>query len=203
MSPEPTATRKPRSDVLRNRATLLDTAGRHFLQHGIGTSLDAIAKEAGVGAGTLYRHFPTREALLVAVLQTRSEELAQRREVAEQVSDPAEALQMWLSALEAYLNSFNGLPEPLMAAARASEPSNPLTLPCQELIAVTDGFLGAAQQSGNARPSVSGRDLFMAAAALAWIRGTGGADDTTLTGIRNLMAGGYQQVPTATNRSQT
>ncbi|WP_439145725.1 TetR/AcrR family transcriptional regulator [Streptomyces canus] len=66
--------RKPRADVQRNRAALLETAQRHFLQHGVGTSLEAVAKEAGVGPGTLYRHFPTREALLAAVLQTRSEE---------------------------------------------------------------------------------------------------------------------------------
>ncbi|MGY1967166.1 TetR/AcrR family transcriptional regulator, partial [Nocardia gipuzkoensis] len=64
--------RKPRADVQRNRAALLETAQRHFLRHGVGTSLEAVAKEAGVGPGTLYRHFPTREALLAAVLQTRS-----------------------------------------------------------------------------------------------------------------------------------
>ncbi|MFE0739269.1 TetR/AcrR family transcriptional regulator, partial [Streptomyces sp. NPDC058855] len=48
--------RKPRADVQRNRAALLETAQRHFLQHGVGTSLEAVAKEAGVGPGTLYRH---------------------------------------------------------------------------------------------------------------------------------------------------
>ncbi|MET9681003.1 TetR/AcrR family transcriptional regulator [Streptomyces coeruleorubidus] len=60
--------RKPRADVQRNRAALLETAQRHFLQHGVGTFLEAVAKEAGVGPGTLYRYFPTREALLAAVL---------------------------------------------------------------------------------------------------------------------------------------
>lgn len=193
MNSEHSAPRKLRADVLRNRATLLDTAGQHFSQHGVGTSLDAIAKEAGVGAGTLYRHFPTREALLAAVLHTRSEELAQRQEAAQNISDPAEALRAWLSALETYLNSFSGLPEPLMAAARASEPDNPLTRPCEELMAVTDGFLSAAQQAGYARDEVTGRDLFLATAALAWVRGTAGPDDAALAGLRNLIAGGYEQ----------
>ncbi|WP_406121467.1 TetR/AcrR family transcriptional regulator [Streptomyces canus] len=50
--------RKPRADVQRNRAALLETAQRHFLRHGVGTSLEAVAREAGVGPGTLYRHFP-------------------------------------------------------------------------------------------------------------------------------------------------
>lgn len=191
MTPE--ATRKPRADVLRNRALILETAQRHFLQQGVNTSLDAIAKEAGIGPGTLYRHFPTREALLAAVLQTRSEELAQRHAEAARLSDPSEALQVWLSALEEYLNSFSGLPEPLMAAARASEADNPLTLPCTELTEMTEGFLAPAQRSGAARPDVTGRDLFMAAVALAWVRRASGPDDASLTGLRNLMAGGYQQ----------
>ncbi|GHD07491.1 hypothetical protein GCM10010313_26720 [Streptomyces violarus] len=71
--------RKPRADVQRNRAALLEAAQRHFLKEGVGSSLEAVAKEAGVGPATLYRHFPTREALLAAVLQTRSKELVARR----------------------------------------------------------------------------------------------------------------------------
>ncbi|MGX5210314.1 TetR/AcrR family transcriptional regulator [Streptomyces violaceus] len=71
--------RKRRADVQRNRAAPLKEAQRHFLKEGVGASLEAVAKEAGVGPATLYRHFPTREALLAAVLQTRSEELVARR----------------------------------------------------------------------------------------------------------------------------
>lgn len=107
--------RKPRADVQRNRAALLETAQRHFLQHGVGTSLEAVAKEAGVGPGTLYRHFPTREALLAAVLQTRSEELVARQADIDQLGDPAEALEQWLRAMEEYFSAFSGLPDPLMA----------------------------------------------------------------------------------------
>ncbi|GHF97206.1 TetR family transcriptional regulator [Deinococcus piscis] len=191
------ATRKPRADVLRNRALILETAQRHFLQHGVNTSLDAIAREASIGPGTLYRHFPTREALLAAVLQTRSEELAQRQTAAEQLEAPLEALQTWLSALEDYLGSFSGLPEPLMAAARASESDNPLTRPCTELIDTTGQFLGAAQQSGHARSDLTGRDLFLGVAAVAWVRGADRTEGTSLAGLRRLMAEGYQQ-PTRT-----
>src|SRR5215468_4658859 len=59
--------RKPRSDALRNRDRLLEVAKEAFARSGADTSLDDIAKQAGVGAGTLYRHFPTRDALLEAV----------------------------------------------------------------------------------------------------------------------------------------
>ena len=56
--------RAPRADAQRNRDHILDIAEQYFSEHGVAGSLDAIAKQAGVGAGTLYRHFPTREALL-------------------------------------------------------------------------------------------------------------------------------------------
>lgn len=187
--------RKPRADVQRNRATLLETAQRHFLRHGVGTSLEAVAKEAGVGPGTLYRHFPTREALLAAVLQTRSKEFAVRQVAVEQLGDPAEALEQWLRAMEEYLSAFSGLPEPLMAAARAQEPDNPLTIPCDTLITATDQYVHAAQLAGHVRASVQGYDLFLAACSVAWIKGTG-AEGEALDRLRMLIASGYRQQDT-------
>lgn len=184
--------RKPRADVRRNRAALLEAAQRHFLQDGVGTSLEAVAKEAGVGPGTLYRHFPTREALLAAVLQTRSEELVARQAVVEQLDDPAEALEQWLRAMEEYFSAFNGLPDPLMAAARAQDPDNPLTIPCGILITATDQFLRIAQDAGRARTSVRGYDLFLAACSVAWIKGNG-ADEESLSRLRSLIATGYRK----------
>ena len=118
MSSIETGERKPRADVVRNRASILDTAQRHFLAFGVGTSLEAVAKEAGVGPATLYRHFPTREALLAGVLQSRSEELITRQTQIAQMADPDDALQQWLRALEDYFGAYSGLPEPLMRAAR-------------------------------------------------------------------------------------
>ena len=61
---EPAAIRKPRADAERNRIRLLETAKAAFAEKGSGASLDEIARIAGVGAGTLYRHFPTRDALV-------------------------------------------------------------------------------------------------------------------------------------------
>ncbi|MBA2951876.1 TetR/AcrR family transcriptional regulator [Streptomyces himalayensis] len=185
--------RKPRADVQRNRAALLETAQRHFLQHGVGTSLEAVAKEAGVGPGTLYRHFPTREALLAAVLQTRSEELVARQADIDQLGDPAEALEQWLRAMEDYFSAFSGLPDPLMAAARAQEPDNPLTLPCDTLITATDKYVQAAQLAGRVRESVKGYDLFLAAVSVAWIKGTGATDEESVDRLRALLASGYRE----------
>ncbi|GAA4898482.1 TetR/AcrR family transcriptional regulator [Streptomonospora salina] len=185
--------RKPRADVQRNRAALLDAAQRHFLAHGIGTSLEAVAKDAGVGPGTLYRHFPTREALLAAVLQTRSAELEQRRADIDQIDAPAEALRQWLQAMEDYFSSFNGLPEPLMAAARAQDADNPLTLPCHILIEATDQYVQAAQQAGHVRAGVTGYDLFLAAVSVAWTMSAADLDTESLSRLRALIESGYRE----------
>ncbi|MCX4647434.1 MULTISPECIES: TetR/AcrR family transcriptional regulator [unclassified Streptomyces] len=184
--------RKPRADVQRNRAALLAAAQHHFLESGVGASLEAVAKEAGVGPATLYRHFPTREALLAAVLQTRSEELVARQADIAQLGDAAEALRQWLRAMEDYFSAFSGLPEPLMAAARAQEPDNPLTLPCDTLIGATKEYVRAAQRAGYVHPSVHGYDLFLAVVSVAWIRGTGATSENSLDRLRALLENGYR-----------
>ncbi|EKX61766.1 TetR/AcrR family transcriptional regulator [Streptomyces ipomoeae] len=185
--------RKPRADVQRNRAALLEAAQRHFLKYGVGTSLEAVAKEAGVGPGTLYRHFPTREALLAAVLQTRSEELVARRKEIARLDDADEALEQWLRALEEYFSAFSGLPEPLMAAARAQDPDNPLTLSCDTVITATEEYVRAAQRAGRVRESVQGYDLFLAAISVAWLKGAGAAEEESLDRVRALVATGYRK----------
>ncbi|MER7193887.1 TetR/AcrR family transcriptional regulator [Streptomyces flaveolus] len=184
--------RKPRADVQRNRTALLEAAQRHFLRDGVGTSLEAVAKEAGVGPGTLYRHFPTREALLAAVLQSRTAELEARREDIARIDDAGTALTRWLRAMEDYLSAYSGLPEPLMAATRAQDPDNPLTVPCDELIATTDGYVRAAQRTGYVRTSATGYDLFLAACSVAWIKGTGTTAES-VDRLRSLIAHGYRE----------
>ncbi|MEU1984442.1 TetR family transcriptional regulator [Nocardia sp. NPDC019395] len=193
MSTEERPGRRTRADVQRNRAALLEAAQRQFLKFGVGTSLEAVAKEAGVGPGTLYRHFPNREALLAAVLQTRSAELeAQRAEIA-QLDDAFERLRRWLRAMEEYFSAFSGLPEPLMAAARALEPDNPLTVPCEQIIATTDEYVRAAQLSGQVRGAVTGRDLFFLAVSVAWTVGAAAADEESVGRLRALMENGYRE----------
>lgn len=88
--------RKPRSDGQRNRESIVRAAKEAFTQNGAGASLDDIAKRAGVGPGTLYRHFPTREALLEAVYRADVERLAEAAERLGRELPPAEALRAWL-----------------------------------------------------------------------------------------------------------
>jgi AcrR family transcriptional regulator len=88
--------RKPRSDAQRNRERILEVARQAFSRFGANTSLDDIAREAGVGPGTLYRHFPTREALLEAVYRSGMEKLAAAEQKFADELPPIEALRAWL-----------------------------------------------------------------------------------------------------------
>lgn len=90
------ASRKPRMDAQKNRERLLGVAREVFTQSGANASLDDIAKKAGVGPGTLYRHFPSREDLLKAVYQAGAEELAKAGQQFAETLPPVEALRAWM-----------------------------------------------------------------------------------------------------------
>jgi AcrR family transcriptional regulator len=90
------AQRKPRADAQQNRERILEVAKVAFTRSGANTSLDDIAKQAGVGPGTLYRHFPTREELLQAVYRSELEKLAAAERKFAQTMTPIEALRAWL-----------------------------------------------------------------------------------------------------------
>jgi AcrR family transcriptional regulator len=94
-TPKP-APRKPRTDALRNRERLLEVARESFTRHGAEASLDDIAKQAGVGAGTLYRHFPTRDALIEAVYRSEVEKLAAAERKFAATMPPVDALRAWM-----------------------------------------------------------------------------------------------------------
>lgn len=127
-SSEP-AQRKPRMDAQRNRERLLEVAKEAFARSGASTSLDDIAKRAGVGAGTLYRHFPTRDTLLEAVYRIEVEKLAAAERKFAQAMPPIEALRAWMLLFVDYiatkqiiapaLNTLVGGPSKVYEASRA------------------------------------------------------------------------------------
>jgi AcrR family transcriptional regulator len=90
------APRKPRTDARRNRERILDVAKEAFTLFGADASLDDIAKQAGVGAGTLYRHFPTRDALIEAVYRSEVEKLAAAERKFTETMPPIGALRTWM-----------------------------------------------------------------------------------------------------------
>jgi len=123
------ARRKPRTDAQRNRERILEVAKEAFARSGASTSLDDIAKQAGVGAGTLYRHFPTRDALLEGVYRTEVEKLAAAERKLAQGMPPIEALRAWMLMFVDYiatkqiiapaLNTLVGGPSKVYEASRA------------------------------------------------------------------------------------
>lgn len=189
-----TGERRQRTDKQRNRTHILEVAERFFAERGITGSMDAIAKRAGVGPGTLYRHFPTREALLAALMQARDEELEARRVAIERdVTDSRAALAQWLQVLGEWATAFDGLPEPLRAAL--AEGTSPLANTCQGFITITDEFLEAAQRDGGAKPGVRGRELFLATLATAWASGAAMADESSPHALGSLMRTGWEIAP--------
>src|SRR5271163_2235768 len=97
------APRKPRADAQRNRERILEVAKDAFTRSSGEINLDDVAKQAGVGAGTLYRHFPTREALLEAVYRTEVEKLAAAERKFAQAMPPIEALRAWMLLFVDYI----------------------------------------------------------------------------------------------------
>src|SRR5579862_8689516 len=95
--------RKPRADAQRNRDRVLEVAREAFTRSGADASLDDIAKQAGVGAGTLYRHFPTRDELLEAVYRTEVEKLAAAERKFAETLPPIEALRAWMLLFVDYI----------------------------------------------------------------------------------------------------
>ena len=110
---EPAAVRKPRADAERNRIRLLETAKAAFAKKGSGASLDEIARTAGVGAGTLYRHFPTRDALVAAVYRNETEQLVVAATRLAETHPPVMALREWLLLFVDYIATKHGMSEVL------------------------------------------------------------------------------------------
>ncbi|MFG2829106.1 TetR/AcrR family transcriptional regulator [Streptomyces sp. NPDC048434] len=149
--------RPMRADARRNYERLLTEARTAFTEHGTDTSLEDIARRAGVGIGTLYRHFPNRTALMGAVFQGEVDALlAHARELAD-APQPCAALVEWLRAIITHASTYRGLSRALMtASADDSSGMARCSVPMREAGAA---LLTRAQQTGAVRPDVSISDL--------------------------------------------
>src|SRR5690554_813158 len=178
-----------RADARRNRGRILTAAKTAFARDGIDASLDEIARSAGVGPGTLYRHFPTREHLLCELLHERQSVLLSRRDEAAAQQCARKALQGWMAALKDYLSAFNGLPRSFINAFEAQ--ASPLAVTCRSLISITEEFLFRAQSKGIARSSVSAPALFLSALGAAFVHDKVSNYGTAPERIEEILAHGY------------
>jgi len=146
-------TRKPRADSLRNRERVLEAATQTFSAGGAGASLEAVARKAGVGIGTLYRHFPTREALFEAVYRQEVELLVELAATLARKGDPVDALRQWLRANVRLAATKKGMIAGLQLAAH-----NPSELKAYSLQRLTESvgvLLKRASAAGKIRADVS------------------------------------------------
>ena len=159
-----TETRAPRADATRNREQLLAVATRVFMSADTEPSMRAIAREAGVGIATLYRHFPTRESLVDAVYRDQVVRLtAGARELLGQLP-PAAALRRWMDLFGDWIATKNGMLDTLLSMIQAGEIAHAQTR--TELLTAITTILDAGRVAGDLRPDVTAEDI---AAALIGI----------------------------------
>jgi AcrR family transcriptional regulator len=187
------AQRKPRTDAQRNRERILKVAEEAFARSGASTSLDDVAKQAGVGAGTLYRHFPTRDALLEAVYRTEVEKLAAAERKFAECMPPIEALRAWMLLFVDYiatkqiiapaLNTLVGGPSKLYEASR------------DQLIGAIEALVKRAIKSGDIQRELDPFDLLRAligvsnvASSPDWRQSARRLVDILITGSRPIKS---------------
>jgi AcrR family transcriptional regulator len=156
-----------RSDAKENYHHLLVTARAVVAEEGANASMRDIARKAGVGPATLFRHFPTRDALLDTLLRSSLEELTQKAGALESASSADDALVAWLRDAVAFVRIYSGVVT-LMAAA-LSDATSALHASCENLRNAGTRLLTRAQEVGTADKNMTGSDMFALIGALGWI----------------------------------
>jgi AcrR family transcriptional regulator len=165
MKLNPLLSRKPRADAERNRVRLLETAKAAFAEKGSGASLDEIARTAGVGAGTLYRHFPTRDALVAAVYRNETDQLVAAADRLAETHPPVAALREWLLLFVDYIATKHGMSEVLNSVVGGtSDLYSASTAQVKQAIAK---LVDRAVASGDIRLDLDPLDLLRALAGVA------------------------------------
>jgi AcrR family transcriptional regulator len=184
---QPDPARPLRADARRNRDRLIEVAKAMFAEGGAETSLEAIAKAAGLGIGTLYRHFPTRDALIEAVYRNETQNLA---EAASQFADtfsPVEALRAWLRLFVDYIAT-----KQVMSPVLASMVGGPSGLYAESGALVKSAIaslVDRAVASGSIRLDIDPLDLLRALAGVAGISSAPGWEESAKRLVDILIAG--------------
>lgn len=184
---EPSASRKTRIDAARNRARLLGAAKAAFAAKGSAASLDEIARAAGVGAGTLYRHFPTRDALIEAVYLNETQQLADQAAQLGLSQPPLEALRQWMRLFVDYIATKRVMAEPLGSLA-----GGPSALYAASTALVTEAMtllVDRAVASGEIRLDLEPLDLLRALAGVTNFSAGPNAEHSARQLVDVLIAG--------------
>jgi AcrR family transcriptional regulator len=183
-------TRKLRADAIRNRERLLEAAKAVFSAGGPEASLEAVARAADVGIGTLYRHFATREALFEAVYRREVQQLAELAEQLKQEEEPVEALHHWMHSNVKFVATKKGMAAALALAAY----KNPelFSYSFDRLKEAVRGLLDRAIATGEIRDDISPEDLLRALVGMCYLHDQPGWQksvlrlvDVFVDGLRN------------------
>jgi AcrR family transcriptional regulator len=182
--------RKPRADAIRNRERVLEAAKAVFSAGGPDASLEAVARAAGVGIGTLYRHFPTREALFEAVYRREVQHLADLAEELKQEPKPIDALRHWMRSNVKFVATKKGMSAALALAAYKN--SELFSYSFERLTRAVGALLDRAIAAGEIRDDISPEDLLRALIGMCYMHDQPGWQtsvlrlvDVFIDGLRN------------------
>lgn len=173
-----------RADALRNRERILAAAEEVFLARGAGASLEEVARQAGVGIGTLYRRFPTREALLAAVYNERLLAFARSSQATADQSDPAGALRAYLEGLVMNMQIYQGLATSLGAVLLSGTPG------CYAVAEEGKRLLRGGQNTGIIRREVTFEDLVFVLTAVSLLTEQESAAKSRIAHLIDLFLSG-------------
>lgn len=164
-----TPPRAKRADALRNRDKLLSAAVRAFSEHGPEASVNLIAKEAGVGIGTLYRHFPTREALIEAAYRSELTAVCDAADELLRELPPAEATRAWMHRFIDYMTTKIGMADALRTVIASG--TDPYARSRELLDDAVEHLLNAAAKTGEFRSDVEADDVLIGLSGIALAAG--------------------------------
>ena len=159
--------RKLRADAIRNRERVLEAAKAVFSAGGPEASLEAVARKAGVGIGTLYRHFPTREALFEAVYRREVQQLSELAEALKSEADPVDALRRWLRSNVEFVATKKGMSAALALAVQSSSELTAFSF--DRLSKAVGALLDRAVAAGEIRADISPEDVLRALVGMCYL----------------------------------
>ena len=178
-----------RADAQRNRDRIVEVARAVFAEQGYDASLDEVAKRAGVGAGTLYRHFPARENLLDAIMQSwvdRVDEAAAKALAHE--GPPRELLLSWFGAYVELISLHKGGPAKITSAM--GNPDSPIVHKCPVLTRASDRVVARLRDEGALRPDVDSVHICRLVGGVAAVADQGNLDQGAIRPLLEVLADG-------------
>ena len=191
--------RKPRADAVRNRERVLEAAKVVFSAGGAEASLEAVARAADVGIGTLYRHFPTREALFEAVYRREVQQLADLAEQLKHEAQPVDALRRWMHSIVTFVATKKGMSAALALVAYKN--TELLSYSFDRLTRAVGGLLDRAVAAREIRDDISPEDVLRALVGMCYMHDQPGWQTSVLRLVDVFIDG--LQIRSDRTRSKT